>query len=333
MSLPSKPLAQHKLRSLLGVQVVGTGSYVPDVVVTNDDLARLGCDTEWIIQRTGIRERRHAPPQVATSDLAYEAGARCIEQAGVDPADIDLLLVGTLSPDHLMPSTACDLQDRLGLNCPAADVAAACAGFIYSLITGMQYIATGCSELALIIGADCNTRIVDPGDKKTWPLFGDGAGAVLLKKGTPEQGLQCYTLGSDGAGRDLLIRPMGGSRLPFSRNGVPDDYKYMRMNGRPVFKWAVRLVEETSLAVLDGAGLTIDDIDLWVLHQANMRIIDAVVDSMGIDRRKVVIHLDRYGPPSARSVPIARRCLTTSRSRRGRASRRARSSTGCSRRC
>jgi 3-oxoacyl-[acyl-carrier-protein] synthase-3 len=242
---------------------------------------------------------------MATSDLAIEAARRCVESAGVDPAEIDLLLVGTLSPDYLMPSVACIVQDRLGLNCPAADIVAACSGFLYTMVTGMQYVATGCSRLALVIGADCNSRVVDPTDKKTYPLFGDGAGAMLLAAGSEQQGLIAYTLGSDGSGMELLYRPMGGSRVPFDRNGTEGSSWYIQMDGRPVFKWAVRLLEETISGVLAEAGRSIDEIDLWLLHQANMRILDAAVTNIGIAPDRVVVNLDRYGNTSAATVPIA----------------------------
>jgi 3-oxoacyl-[acyl-carrier-protein] synthase-3 len=302
---PSARGLRSPLRRLTGVQVVGTGSFLPDNVIRNEDLAKLGYDADWIIQRTGIRERRHAPPEMATSDMALESARRCIASAGVDPAEIDLLLVGTLSPDYLMPSVACIVQDRLGLHCPAADIVAACAGFLYTMVTAMQYVATGCSRLALVIGADCNSRLMNPADRKTYPLFGDGAGAVLLAPGDRAQGLLAYTLGSDGSGMELLYRPMGGSRVPFATNGLDGKPWYVHMDGRPVFKWAVRLLEDTIGEVLAESQRSIDDVHLWVLHQANVRIIDAAVANIGIDRNKVVVHLDRYGNTSAASVPIA----------------------------
>lgn len=305
MSIESPLTRRGELRSLTGARVLATGSYVPDNVVRNEDLAALGFDPDWIIQRTGIRERRHAPPEQSTSDLAIEAAKRCVERADIDPRQIDLLLLGTLSPDHLLPATACTVQDRLGLRCAAMDISAACAGFLYSLVTGMQFIATGCSKYALVIGADCNSRVMNPADKKTYPLFGDGAGAVLLAPGSPEQGMKSYALGADGSGVELLYRPMGGARTPFDENHAQNQPYYVRMDGRPVFKWAIRLLEDTCKAVVADAGLELDDIDLWVLHQANVRIIDAAVDALGIDRAKVVIHLDRYGNTSAGSVPIA----------------------------
>jgi 3-oxoacyl-[acyl-carrier-protein] synthase-3 len=293
------------LRRLTGVQIAGTGSFLPDNVVTNEMLASLGCDADWIIQRTGIRERRHAPPTMSTSDMAVAAAERCLESADVDRKDIDLLIVGTLSPDYLLPATATAVQDRLGLNCAAMDLSAACAGFMYAFVTGAQFIAAGTSRCALVIGADTNSRVMNPEDKRTWPLFGDGAGAVLLKKGTDKQGLVSYTLGADGAGTELLIRPAGGSRLPLAPSGAGGPDWFVKMEGRPVFKWAVRLLEDSSRQVLQAAGLTTADVDLWILHQANIRILDAATDALGIDRGKVAIHLDRYGNTSAGSVPIA----------------------------
>jgi 3-oxoacyl-[acyl-carrier-protein] synthase-3 len=293
------------LRRLTGLQVVGTGSYVPEHVVTNEMLASLGCDAEWIIQRTGIRERRHAPAGTSTSDMAVAAGERCLEAAGVDRSEIDLLLVATLSPDYLLPATATAVQDRLGLNCAAMDLSAACAGFMYALVTGAQFIAAGTSKYVLVIGADTNSRVMNPDDKKTYPLFGDGAGAVLLAKGREDQGLLSYTLGADGAGTELLIRPAGGSKIPFATNTTIDTNWFVKMDGRPVFKWAVRLLEDSSRQVLAAAKYDTSDVDLWLLHQANIRILDAATDALGIDRNKVVTHLDRYGNTSAGSVPIA----------------------------
>jgi 3-oxoacyl-[acyl-carrier-protein] synthase III len=291
------------LRRLTGVQIVGTGSFVPEQVVTNEDLASLGCDADWIIQRTGIRERRHAPPEMSTSDMAVAAAERCVKAAGIDRSEIDLVVLGTLSPDYLLPATATAVQDRLGLNCAAMDLSAACAGFMYALVTGMQFVATGTSKLALVIGADTNSRVMDPADKKTYPLFGDGAGAVLLTKGTENQGLISYTLGADGSGTQLLIRPAGGSRVPL--NGVNAADCFVKMDGRPVFKWAVRLLHDSSQQVLEAAGLKTSDVDLWLFHQANIRILDAAADALAIDRAKIETHIDRYGNTSAGSVPIA----------------------------
>jgi 3-oxoacyl-[acyl-carrier-protein] synthase-3 len=305
MSDSSTAAGGAPVRRLAGVQIVGTGSAVPDRVVTNDDLSSLGCDAEWIVQRTGIRERRHCPPGVSTSDLAVAAAERCLKDAGVSRGDVDLLLLATLSPDRLMPATATAVQDRLGLNCAAMDVSAACAGFTYALVTGMQFVATGCSKRALVIGAEANSRVIDPADVKTYPLFGDGAGAVLLAPGSPEQGAMAYTLGADGSGADLLCRSIGGAARPFSADGPQGGSWYIEMDGRPVFKWAVRIVEQTARQVLDAAGWSSEQVDCWLLHQANVRILDAAVEALGVDRQRVVMHLDRYGNTSAASIPLA----------------------------
>jgi 3-oxoacyl-[acyl-carrier-protein] synthase-3 len=296
---------QSPLRRLTGVQIIGTGSFVPENVVTNGDLASLGCDADWIIQRTGIRERRHALPEMSTSDMAVAAAERCIKSSGIDRSKIDLLVHATLSPDYLLPATATAIQDRLGLNCAAMDLSAACAGFMYALVTGMQFVATGCSSTALVVGADTNSRVMNPDDKKTFPLFGDGAGAVLITKGSPEQGLLSYMLGADGAGEQHLVRPKGGSREPLNGGVGGGAGWFVKMEGAPVFKWAVRLLDDSSRQVLAAAGFKTTDVGLWVFHQANIRILDAASDALAIDRAKVETHLDRYGNTSAGSIPIA----------------------------
>lgn len=315
MSDTHQQVTRGPLFRLMGVRIAGTGSCVAEKVVTNEDLAELGCDPEWIIKRTGIRERRHAPEGVATSDLAIVAAERALATAmdneGIDPADIDLLVLGTFTPDRLLPQTATLVQDRLGLNCPAMDLVAACAGFMYALVTGAQYIATGSARNVLVIGADTNTRVLNTDDKKTFPLFGDGAGAVVLSRGSEEQGMLAATLGADGSGTDLLTRRMGGTEQPFNLNGAaaPDEAGclpwLMEMDGRPVFKWAVRLLEDTFDHVLTAADRDKEAVKLWLLHQANARILDAATDSMGVPRERVVKHLDRYGNTSAGSIPIA----------------------------
>jgi 3-oxoacyl-[acyl-carrier-protein] synthase-3 len=272
--------------------------------VRNEDLAALGCDPQWIIQRTGIRERRHSPPEMATSDMGIIAARRAIDQAGVRASDIDLVILATFTPDWPVPATACQVQTQLGINAPAMDIQAACAGFIYALLTGMQFVATGCSRLALVIGSDTNSRVVDPDDKKIYPLFGDGAGAVLLGPGSPEQGMLAYTLGSEGSGADLLYTPMGGSRMRPCPSGYAAKQHYLKMDGRPVFKWAVRLLAQTSREVLGAAKLRVDDLSLVVLHQANSRIIDAAAEELSLPRDKVLMQIDRYGNTSAGSIPL-----------------------------
>jgi 3-oxoacyl-[acyl-carrier-protein] synthase-3 len=289
----------------MGVQVIAVGSSVPDNLVKNEDLATLGYDAEWIVQRTGIVERRHALPDTATGDLAVEAARRCIHNAGVDPSDIDLVILGTFTPDQLLPATSCMVQDRLGLTAPAMDLQVACASFVYALVTGAQFVASGCSRLVLVIGADCNSRVVDPADRRTYPLFGDAGGAVLLARGSQEQGLVAYAWGSDGSGADLLCRRVGGARYPFHGSKSVDGLHLLKMKGRPVFKWAIRVLAETIADVLREARMTLDDVDLVILHQANMRIINSAVKDLGIDPQKVFNNLDRYGNTSAASIPLA----------------------------
>jgi 3-oxoacyl-[acyl-carrier-protein] synthase-3 len=306
MSDERTSLPRPRCRSLMGVRVLGTGSYVPDAVVTNDHLhQRFGFDSEWIVKRTGILERRHALPHQATSDLCHEASVRCLANAGVRPRDIDLVVLGTFTPDMSFPSTACLLQDRLKLSCAAIEVEAACAGFMYALITGAAYVVSGASDTALIVGGDCNSRILNPNDIKTYPLFGDGAGAVLITRGRPDQGLVSFSLGSDGGGGDMLSRPACGSRLLPTPDLLDKGLHYMHMDGRAVFRWAVAILCDTIQDVLKASGLKADDIDLYLPHQANIRIINAAIDVLHIPRNKVYNNLDRYGNTSAGSIPLA----------------------------
>lgn len=275
-------------------------------MVTNDHLhERFGFDSDWIVKRTGILERRHALPHQATSDLCGEAARRCMEQAGVTAKDIDLLLLATFTPDMAFPATACLVQEQLGLTCPAVDMQAACAGFMYALITGAAYVVSGASNMALLIGGDCNSRILNPDDIKTYPLFGDGAGAVLLTRGRPDQGIIAYSLGADGSGGDLLSRPACGSRLPPTPELLGKGLQYMHMDGRAVFRWAVAILCDTIQDVLRAGDLTPQDVDLYIPHQANIRIINASIDVLKVPRSRVFNNLDRYGNTSAGSIPLA----------------------------
>ncbi|MDA1039609.1 MAG: ketoacyl-ACP synthase III [Planctomycetota bacterium] len=290
----------------VGFRLAGIGSHVPPRVVTNADLDHLGCDPQWIVERSGIRERRHAPPEIATSDLAAAAAREAIVMARVDIASIDLLVLGTFTPDMCIPSTACIVQEALGLDAPAMDVTAACAGFAYALVTASQFLAAGTSRRVLVIGADTNSRVVDPADIKTWPLFGDGAGAVLLEAiDSSDRGLLASALGSDGRGAGLLACPMSGSRQPISAEGAARGEQFMQMDGRAVFKWAIRLVEENVRQVVTHSGLPLEAIDLFVLHQANARIIEAARAALGIPEEKMAINLDRFGNTSSGSIPLA----------------------------
>jgi len=300
-----RTLTSSRTRSLTGVKIISCGSYLPDLIVSNEQLQReRGFDPEWIQQRTGILSRRHAPGGLATSDMAVEAARVAIDRANVNPADIDLLLIGTFTPDFTCPSTACLVQDRLGLDCPAVDLQAACSGFMYALVTGAQFVATGNSDLALIVGADTNSRIVNPDDRKIAPLFGDGAGAVLMTRGQATQGLLRYQLGSDGSGGPLLQCTGGGTREPDTPESLAQGNHYLQMDGRNVFKWAVRVVQESIELVLEKEGLTAEDVSLFLIHQANIRIVDAAMEKLGIPAEKVALNLDQYGNTSAGSIPI-----------------------------
>jgi 3-oxoacyl-[acyl-carrier-protein] synthase-3 len=300
-----RTLVSDRTRTLMGFQIVGCGSFVPDSIVTNECLqSERGFDPEWIQQRTGILARRHAPKHLATSDMAVAAAEEAIAHAGVDKSEIDLLIVGTFTGDFLCPSTACLVQTRLGLDCPAFDVQAACSGFVYALATGAQFVVTGNSELALIIGADTNSRVVNQQDRTIAPLFGDGAGAVLLRQGQPEQGLIAYQLGADGSGGPLLECTSGGTRNPNTADDIAAGRHFLKMDGRNVFKWAVRVVQESIDLVLEKAGLTAADVSLFVLHQANIRIVQTAMERLGIPADKVALNLDRYGNTSAGSIPL-----------------------------
>lgn len=302
-TIPSRD-RNPRIRTLSGIRIVSTGGFVPENVVRNEDLGTLGYDADWIIQRTGIRERRHAPAEMATSDMAVEAARECIQRSGVSADEIDLLLVATMTPDSPIPATACVVQEQLGINAPAMDLNAACSGFVYGLVTGMQFVQSGASKLALVIGADKNSLVVNPENKKTYPLFGDGAGAVLLANQADDPGKVTYTLGADGSGKDLLMLPAGGSRMPMTCELIGTDDQFLQMDGRSVFKWAVRMVCDTIKNVTQHANLSVDDLDHIVLHQANLRIIDAAAEGLGIPREKLVINLDRYGNTSAASIPL-----------------------------
>lgn len=301
-----RPRNAARTWTLTGVRVLGTGSYLPERRVTNEDLQReLGFDPEWIFNRTGIVERRFAAPEQATSDLGVIAAERCLQAAGVDPSEVDLLVVGTFTPDMSFPSTACLIQDRMRLVCPAFDLQAACAGFVYALATAAQFVATGVSKRALVVGADCNSRIINPGDLRSYPLFGDGAGAVLLGPGDRDQGMLACQLGSEGAGGNLLCRVSCGSRRPPTAAEIEQGTHYLAMDGRAVFRWAVRVLTDSCHDVLEHASEQRERVRWFVPHQANVRIINSASDVMKFPRDRVYKNLDKYGNTSAGSVPIA----------------------------
>ena len=297
--------SRGRMGRVSGVRIAATGSYVPDEIVTNEDLAALGCDSEWIVRRTGIRQRRRAAADQATSDLCYEAAIRCMKEAGVTADQIDLIIVATITPDHPTPSTACHLQRRLGALAPAMDINAACAGFMYGLVTAAQFVAAGNSQCALIVGADLMSRTVNPDDKKTYPLFGDAAGAVILKPEEASAGILSYQIGSEGCGGEMLRIPAGGTRMALTPEGYGDGPQYLVMDGRNVFKWAVRVFDESAKQVLEHAGVNADELGLVILHQANQRIIDSAVSDLHVPPDKVFVNLDRYGNTSGASIPLA----------------------------
>ncbi len=287
-------------RSDLPVTITGLGAYAPERVMTNDDLERM-VDTsdEWIMERTGIRERRIAAEDQALSDLSLPAARQALEQAGIGGADIDLLIVATVTPDMMFPSTSAILADQLGAkDAGAYDLSAGCTGFMYALVQAYGMIAAGLSQRALVVGGDVLSRILDWTDRSTVVLFGDGAGAVVLER-SAEAGFLAFELGADGAGGEHLWLPGSGSR----RFDNPD--QFVKMNGREVFKFATRVLVQSAAAVLERYGVTIDDVDVYVPHQANVRIIDHATKKLGIPSDRVVINVDRYGNTSSGSIPLA----------------------------
>ncbi len=288
---------------------MATGSYAPEVVVTNHELTKLGCDEEWIVQRTGILERRHCSPDQATSDLAYLAARNCLRQAGVDADEVDMILVATMTPDHFTPSTGAIVQNLLGCNAVAFDLNAACSGFVYGLVVAAQFIKTGSCDNILVIGADAMSRVIDPQDVKTFPLFGDGAGAVLLQRDphateAEGAGILANQLGTCGELGHLISVPGSCSRQPASQQVLSERLQFLKMNGRPVFKWAVRMLPAAVHEVLEMASLSMDEIDVLLFHQANMRILEAALADSDIPRDKVFTNLERYGNTSAASIPL-----------------------------
>lgn len=291
--------------SIRKVGVRGIGAYVPSKVLTNFDLEKM-VDTsdEWIFTRTGIRERRIAESHEATSDLSYMASKIALENANLTPRDIDLIIVATVTPDMFFPATACILQNKLGANCPSFDLSAGCSGLIYALSVGTQFIANGMYDNVLVVGGETLSKITDWQDRSTCVLFGDAASAIILGP-VNEGGFKSFVLGADGSGGELLEIPAGGSRLPASYETVSQRLHFIKMNGREVFKFAVKVMEEASLMAIEKAGLTSSDIDLFIPHQANIRIIEAAAERLDISKDKVFVNLDRYGNTSSASVGLA----------------------------
>ncbi|HSB18498.1 MAG TPA: beta-ketoacyl-ACP synthase III [Anaeromyxobacteraceae bacterium] len=286
--------------------IAGTGSYAPAKVVTNKDLEALVDTTDqWIVERTGIRERRVAAPEEATSDLAFRASERALASAGLDPKDVELIIVGTVTPDMPWPAAAAVLQGRLGnKKAFAFDVSAACAGSIYAMSIADRFIVTGGVKNALVLGADTLTRITDWTDRNTCILFGDGAGAVVLRPtDDPRRGIQSLHLHTDGSLWPILNQPGGGSRDPISQKVVDEGSHHVKMNGREVYKVAVRALEQSCREALAANQMAPGDVDFVIAHQANKRILDATLDRLGIPASKCWMNLEKYGNTSAASLP------------------------------
>lgn len=287
-------------REGLPISITGLGCHVPERVVTNDELARyVDTSDEWIRTRTGIRERRIAAESEALSDLALPAARKALQQAGVRAVDVDLIIVATVTPDMAFPSTAALLADRLGAgDAGAYDLSAGCTGFMYALAQAYGMLAAGLARRALVVGGDVLSRILDWSDRSTLVLFGDGAGAVVLEA-VDDGGFLGFELGADGAGGAHLWLPGSGSRL------FDDSSRHVKMNGPEVFKFATRVLVQSAAAVLHRCGIAIEDVDVYVPHQANVRIIDYATKKLGIPSDRVVINVDRYGNTSSGSIPLA----------------------------
>ena len=290
------------------VKISGLATYVPPGLLTNDDLSKMvETSDEWILQRTGIRERHIVEKGVASSDIAAPAALAAIAEAGLTPDDIGLIVFGTTTPDTIFPSAACTLQAKIGAsNAWGFDLGAACSGFVYSLTVGWQMVASGSCEHALVVGADVMSSIIDYKDRATCVLFGDGAGAVVLSVAGPDEPcLIDFANEIDGHGGEALCMPAGGSRLPASHDTVAKGLHYMKQDGGTVFKFAVRKSGEISLRILAKNGMTGADLDLYVSHQANRRIIEATAERIGLSPEKVVINLEHYGNTTAATIPLA----------------------------
>ena len=302
------------------VGIVGLGTGIPSKIMTNKDLEKI-VDTsdEWISSRTGISERRIADDHISTSDLGAEAALNALKAAGMTADEVDLIILATVSPDMIFPSTACFVQGKIGaLNAAAFDLGAGCSGFIYALATAAQMIATGMYDNALVIGAEVMSKMLNWKDRNTCVLFGDAAGAAVLKPVPEGSGFLSFYLGADGTGAELLSFPGGGTRYPATEETLRDGLHSIHMAGSEVFKFAVRIMGEASIEALNRAGLKPEDVDLVIPHQANNRIIDAAIRRLKLNEDKVYINLDRYGNTSAASVAVALlECLEQGRVRSG----------------
>jgi 3-oxoacyl-[acyl-carrier-protein] synthase-3 len=287
--------------------ITSLGRYVPERVVTNADLAKyVDTNDEWIRTRTGIEQRHFVEPGTPTSVLAARAAQECLDRRGISAAELDLIIVATVTPDMFFPATACLLQDKLGAKKAwAFDISAACSGFVYAFTMGAQFVQNGVHKKVLVVGADVMTSILNAEDRTTYVLFGDGAGAVLLEPATDGGGLIDFAHEVDGSGSCHLYMPGGGSLHPPTHETVDQKLHYIRQDGQHVFKYAVRRFAEASVALLARNGFTGEDLDLFVPHQANVRIINAAQERLGLPDTKVVKNIHRYGNTTAGTIPLA----------------------------
>ena len=297
----------HSAKTQRTVSIIGTGSYVPDKILTNEDLSRMvNTSDEWITTRTGIKERRIAAKDEHTSDMAAKAALKALEQAKISPKEIDLLLVATATPDMLFPATACFVQKKIGATKAAClDISAACAGFIFGIEIAQQFITSHTYDTVLVIGAEKLTSITNWTDRNTCVLFGDGAGAAVLRHRGSAHGVISTHIGSDGQYSDILFMPGGGSRCPITRDNVDLNLATIHMTGKEVYKQAVTAMLSAARKALQDAGLSIEDISCVIPHQANLRIIEAIADRLGIPLEKFYVNLDKYGNTSAAAVAMA----------------------------
>ena len=288
-------------------KIIGTGSFVPTKILTNFDLEKMvETSNEWIVTRSGIKERRIVEDGMVSSDLALEASKIALKEAGLEPGQIDLIVVGTVTPDYLLPSTACILQDKLKIkNAAVMDVVAACSGFIYGLSVASAFITSGQFKNILVIGVETLSKITNWSDRNTCVLFGDGAGVAVVSATTEEKGILGTFLSGDGSLANLLHIPVGGTKVPLTKENVDLKQQYIQMAGSEVFKSAVRAMEDAAIHVIQKAGLSPEEIDLVIPHQANIRIIEALAKRLKLPMDKVYVNIDRYGNTSSASVPIA----------------------------
>ncbi len=287
-------------------QISGWGKYVPEKVITNFDLEKtLDTSNEWIVQRTGIKERHVAANNETTATMAVAAAQQALAVAGLTPAELDLIIASTSTPDYFMPAVSSTIQAMLGADCPAFTLSTGCTAFVYGLVTAHQFIATGAFDNILVIGVELVSRFVDWTDRNTCVLFGDGAGAVVVTPSAEQCGVLAFDLGSDGEKGMVLRMEGGGSAYPFSYEVLERKQNYLQMDGQAVFKFATRILPQSTKTLLEQAHLSIADIDLLIPHQANSRIIELAIRSLGIDAGKVFVNLEKYGNTSAASVPLA----------------------------